>query len=372
MEKEEIEDDSVRGMLEAAWKENVSDDETPAESPSEEPKVTEEGAKPAPVEATEATPEDAEKDPSEPLNPPNRWTKTQKEWFAKLDPKFQGQLIEHDKNIQADYTRKTQEMSLARQRYGGIEEQLAPRRDEWQRLGWSDEQALGNVLQYWDFASSDPMNFIAHFASERGIDLAQAFAPSMQEILQHLEQGDLAGAEGQGGSQVPPEMQGQLQQLAHQNQMLQQQIAQHQGYFTQQQQAMAQSQQETASQEVARFAQQVDEHGNIMFEFLDELRDDMSRLLRADVAEDLEDAYDMALYRRPDLVDRIEETQAVTQRAAEERRQQEEAERARRASLSLGGSSSVAGAAPDDDERNLSVRDIIQREWAKQQQGGRV
>lgn len=375
MDKEELqEDDSVRGAIEAAMKESAVD-ETPEQSEpvrEEQPEAeaSKPDEKPEKVEAADKGVDD-EKSEDKPLDPPNRWTKKQKEWFAGLDPKFQAQLIEHDKHIQGDYTRKTQEMAQARQRYGGIEEALAPRREEWQRMGWDDTQAINNILQYWDFASQDPLNFIDHFARERGIDLASHFAPSTDEILQHLNQQGLVDDDvlsDRQNVQLPPQYTQQLEQLAQQQSALQNQLAQQQALWSQQQNSAQEAERQSLFDEISRFANQVDEQGKIKHEFFEDVRDDMSRLLKADMAEDLTDAYEKAIALRPDVRERIEETQAI----ARERQAAAEAERARKASLSLPGSSTQSVSNAADSDEDLSVGAILRREWQKSMQSGRI
>lgn len=377
----EEKDDSVRSLLEDAWKESTTD-ETPTESTPEPVEATEETAAPEetsekPVEAESSDKTDEKPEDEKPLDPPNRWTKAQKKWFAGLDRNFQAQLIEHDKGIQADYTRKTQDMAVARQRYEGLEAALEPRREQFQRFGWDDATAVENVMKYWDFASADPLSFIQYFAQERGIDLAQYFAPSAEEIAQYVQsQQGYVDEEGNyvkpQAPQQDPAVMNQLQQLAQQNQMLQQQIQQHNQYIGQYQQSQEERFRTETQTEIERFANETDESGRLKHEFFDEVRMDMSRLLRADMAEDLHDAYEKAISLRPDVRERIAETQSIAQAAAEERKRVEEAERAKRAALSISGDSAVSAKSAPGDDSNLSVRDIIQAEWQRQMSGSRV
>lgn len=75
-------------------------------------------------------------------------------------------------------------------------------------------------------------------------------------------------------------------------------------------------------------------------EHFEAVRDDMAALLQAGRASDLETAYDMAIWARPDLRQQLLETQR--KEAAEKAAQEERARRAKAASSSVRGSSPVA------------------------------
>ena len=79
-------------------------------SPSDAPDDKDVAKAESPGVEAESDGPDKEKERDAPLDPPARWTKKQKEWFATLDREFQSKLIDNDKNIQADYTRKMQEI----------------------------------------------------------------------------------------------------------------------------------------------------------------------------------------------------------------------------------------------------------------------
>ena len=130
--------ESTQGAEPVAAKSSTEDSK--AES---EPKVAAKsvaGTEEKPATTDKAAPADKVTAPAEkvvtadkPIDPPARWTKTQKEWFSKLTPDFQRQLVEKDKEIQADYTRKTQEIAQERMRYNAVEQILAPRRADFGR-----------------------------------------------------------------------------------------------------------------------------------------------------------------------------------------------------------------------------------------------
>lgn len=305
------------------------------------------------------------------LEAPARWTKKQKEWFNGLDSKFQQQLIDNDKNIQADYTRKMQEIGQERQRYQGLEEVLSPRREVWQRAGMTDQQALQSIMSYWDLANRDPMQFIQVVAQERGIDLAQMYQPTPQDIARYIaEYGD---DDGEGQSQVvPAQVQARLDELAQQNAQLQQYVQQIGGTVTNQQHREMHEVQTSANQALAQFQAETDDSGNPAHPFLDDVRQDMSALLRSGQANDLKEAYDRAVWGRPDLRGKLLESMELQKQREYEKARQREAAQAKRAGSSVSASSSGAPSPSSQSDDDMSLRDIIKQAWGNAQAGDRI
>jgi len=314
---------------------------------------------------------DKESDANETLEPPARWTKKQKEWFNGLDKNFQRQLIDNDKNIQADYTRKMQEIGQERQRYQGLEEVLSPRRETWQRAGMTDQQALQSIMSYWDLANRDPYQFIQVVAQERGIDLAQFYQPTPQDIARYMAEYGDSDELGQA-SAVPPQLQQRLDQLEYQNNQMSQYIQQIGGTLNQQQTREMQEIQQSANSALSQFQAETDESGNPAHPFLDEVRQDMSALLRAGQANDLKEAYDRAVWGRPDLRERLLESMELRKQREYERARQKEAAQAKRAGSSVAASSSGAASPPASSEDDMSLRDLIKQAWGQAQAGDRI
>jgi len=314
---------------------------------------------------------DKEDNPDEALDPPARWTKKQKEWFNGLDKNFQRQLIDNDKNIQADYTRKMQEIGQERQRYQGLEEVLSPRREMWQRAGMTDQQALQSIMSYWDLANRDPHQFIQVVAQERGIDLAQFYQPTPQDIARYMAE---YGDEGEAATShaVPAQVQQRLDELAYQNQQLSQYVQQLGGTLNQQQTREMQEVQQSANSALAQFQAETDESGNPAHPFLDEVRQDMSALLRAGQANDLKEAYERAVWGRSDLRERLLESMELRRQREYEVARQKEAAQAKRAGSSVAASSSGAAAPSAQSDDDMSLRDIIKSAWAQASSGDRI
>lgn len=350
---------------------NVADRAAAPKSEKTDKGVDEAGT---PRVAAESDGPDKAEEADKTLDPPARWTKKQKEWFNGLDPKFQQQLIDNDKNIQADYTRKMQEIGQERQRYQGLEEVLAPRRETWQRAGMNDTQALQSIMSYWDLAQRDPMQFIQVVAQERGIDLARMYQPSPEDIARYVAEYGYEDAEAGDHQQhhVSPQVQQRLDELAYQNHQLQQYVQQLGGTVQERQYRDMQEIEQSANNALAQFQAETDESGNPAHPFLDDVRKDMSALLRAGQANDLKEAYDRAVWGRPDLRERLLESMELRKQREMERTRQKEAAQARRAGSSVSASSSGVATPPARSEDDLPLRDIIKQAWAAAQGGDRI
>lgn len=373
----EEQEESLRDTITAAFRgeegaaEPVEKESAPDAAPADE------GVDGAPKEVTDkaatGTVDDkAEAKDAKAYDPPARWTKAQKEWFLTLEPGVQKQLLEQDKHIQADYSRKTGEIAQERQRYQGIEQVLAPHRQTWQRAGMNDADALKSIMSYWDLANRDPVQFIDTVARERGIDLRSHFAPSQQEIEQLIARymGEAHEGGEAGPQQMHPSVQAELNAIRNENAQLREYVQNLGGTVSHQQQAQLQAQQVQAQQTLAQFAAETDEAGQPLRPFLDEVRQDMAHELRMG-AKDLTEAYDRAVWKRTDTRQKLLETQELQRRREDERRRQEEAARAKRAGASVSAAPSPA-APPDDDDEDVSIRALLKRGFDQSRMAGRV
>ena len=309
-----------------------------------------------------------------PIEPPARWTKEEKEQFAALDPNVQRILMGRNKGLEADYTRKMTEIAQERARFKGIESELASRRQHWSRTGMSDTDAVRSIMSYWDLLQQDPVKFLGTIAQERGIDLAAAFGPSPEEISQLVSAytGEVPYGNGQGG-QVNPLVQRELQQLRAQQQQLQQTIQQQQQAMTQRQQAELQQTVQSAQAHMDEFSQSVDSNGQPLYPFFQEVRKDMAVLMRNGRANDLHQAYSIAVRMNDNAWNKIQESQEIARRRADDARRKDEVARARRAgaSVSTGTTPAASYAQPEEDD-NMSIRDLLKQQFQAAQVGGRI
>ena len=92
----------------------------------------------------------------------------------------------------------------------------------------------------------------------------------------------------------------------------------------------------------------------------------MAQLLGNGLAQDLKEAYDKAMWMRPDIRQKVTESMQMKQRRDLERQIREEGAKAKAASASVVGSTSTPVPTDDDDEGDGSVRSILERQWKRQ------
>jgi hypothetical protein len=381
----DLEDDSrtIREDLIAAFADTDKTESTPGSEPNkvstETPQKTDSSsvanpdggktvadktAKPAVAPVAGDKPASGEPAVSKPLDPPARWTKTQKEWFTALTPEFQKQLLDNDKNIQADYTKKTTELAQERMRYADVEKVMAPRRDQFARQGLNDGAALNMIMSYWDLAQKNPAGFIQQFAQERGLDLGSMYAqPAAPNSGQPVRLPD--------GMELHPVVVEQLQYLQTRLDKAERALSSH-GNVLQSREAATQAEQvSSAAAELKAFESATNEQGQPLYPFLTDVRQDMARLWQAGLVGDLKSAYDMAVRVRPDVFSKVQESRDIARAREDEARRAAEADRAKRAGASV-TPSSVGSMDTPRPTRELSLRDEIRAAFDAQSAGSQI
>lgn len=257
-----------------------------------------------------------------PRRAPSSWKPAAQEAFLKADrgepltPEEIRLLTAEAERRENDFHKGLSEFQGHSKRAKAYDDAIAPYQQHLQRLGVDAPTAI-NALMRADYTlrNGDPASRTAYFhqlAREYGIDLSQP-APQVDTQTQYLMQ--------------------QLNELRQSQQMWQTQL--------QQQEQMR------ANQELASFASADKPH-------FDAVRNDMADLLETGKAKDLNEAYDMAVWMRPDIRQSlIDQQRAEAQRKAIETAQ---AQRAKAAAVSVKGSSpSSVGVQPTKG----SLREIL-------------
>ena len=224
---------------------------------------------------------------------------------------------------ESDFHRGVSEFKSHSERAKAYDQAIAPYQQHLQKLGVDAPTAI-NALMRADVTlrTSDPATkaqYFAQLAREYGIDLSQVQNQQpLDPQTQFLHQ--------------------QLNELRQQQQLWQNQL--------QQQEQMR------VQQELQQFATADRKH-------FDAVRNDMADLLETGKAKDLQEAYDMAVWMRPDVRQTLIEQQLAD--AQSKALAQAQAQRAKTAAVSVKGSSPIgAGGQPV----NGSLRDIIAAQLA--------
>jgi hypothetical protein len=321
--------DSIREALESAFEadepktEAVAPEATTeaAEAPSEPPeRVRDEKGKFAARQEPEVP---GELMPKPERRAPSSWKPDAQAAFLKADrgeqltPEEVRILTAEAERRESDFHRGVEGFKSHAQKARQFEQAIAPYQQTLQQLGVDAPTAISKLLQAdHTLRYSDPIQKAQYFqnlAREYGIDLGQ---------VQNIPQQD-------------PQTQYLMQQL---NELRQ----------TQQmwQNSIQQQEQAKANHELTQFASADKTH-------FEAVRGDMADLLEAGKAQSLEQAYEMAIWMRPDVRQTLIEQQRIE--AQRNYEQQQRAQRAKTASVSVKGSSPSSGGSqpPSGDLRAL-------------------
>lgn len=146
---------------------------------------------PAPVTESEGDNEDLASDQAqleevetqptgEPLKAPSDWSESAKAAFSKAPPEVQQALIDRTREMQADYTRKTQEVANTRKRVEAIENVVSPYTQYLASKGMMPDQAIRALLDKQVALDTNPASVIAQLIRENAVTPEQ-IAPYLQQ-----------------------------------------------------------------------------------------------------------------------------------------------------------------------------------------------
>jgi len=258
---------------------------------------------------------------------PNHWPKDFAAKFEALEAPAQHMFMERYKDLEGDYTRKTQEIAKYKKRNEAFDEIMQPFKGDFERAGMDEVGAVRQLLAAHDYLRKDPQNAINWLANQYGVDMAAI--------------GNDPAAEDEFADP-------QVKQL-------QQQVAQLTG-FIQNQQTQQQSQVQQSTQSlIDQFAAETDANGNPKHPHFDRVRGVMGSLISSENAKDLATAYEMAVYADPEL--RQAQVKAMAAAQSQDNVKTEAVKKAKKAARSKvrGSASPAAPALP----ANASIRDTI-------------
>ena len=316
---------SFEGETEAEAPEAEAD--TLPEPPEQQPEADEADDEPDEASDDEAEDEPAEAAELEALPAPHHWPKDFAAKFEALDAPAQHMFMERYKDLEGDYTKKTQAIAKYKKRQDAFDEIMAPFKSQFERAGMDDVGAVRQLLAAHDYLRKDPQNAIAWLANQYGVDTSAIGS-------------DPAAEDEFADPQVKA---------------LQQQVAQLTG-FIQNQQTQQQSHEQASTQSfIDQFAAETDASGNPAHPHFETVRSVMGSLISSGNATDLKSAYDMAVYANPEL--RQAELERVAAKQSQAKVKTEAVQKAKKAQRSKvrGSATPAAQALP----ANASIRDTI-------------
>ena len=273
----------------------VAKDTAAAEAPVEGP--AEATAKPA----DQATVEPA----SQPLEPPARWSEADKAKFAAMPREAQEAILERNKAMEADYTRKTQELSSFRSQAEPLLKAVEPH-----------QAYLAQLAQVTGSTPAALVHDVLNAERTLRTGTPEQKATALLQIA--ADYGiDLRGLAGGGQAQA-------LDPLTHE---LRQTVSQLANRVNAQEQQYAQVQTERLAAEIESIRTAKDANGNLLRPFFDQVKPIMAQYLQSGEAATLDEAYDKATAPFQAMIAQ----QAKAQAEAAEKARLEAIEKAKRA-----------------------------------------
>jgi hypothetical protein len=222
------------------------------------------------------------------VQPPSSWTAAAKAEFAKASPVVQQEVLRREQQMHDGIAQYKEKATYA----DTLQKAIAPFENTIRGMGVTPDVAISALLsadhQLRYGSPQEKMNSFLNIAKSYGIDLSQGI-PEQQQLDPNIQY-------------LQTELQSTKQQL---NQFLT---------------AQQQREQMELNSQIER-AKQGKEH-------FDAVRNEMAALLQAGSAKDIDEAYDMAVYARPDLRQALLAKQLEEKLAAENQRRAEEAKKA--------------------------------------------
>lgn len=257
----------------------------------------------------------------QPIEPPARWTEADKAAFAALPREAQALLSERNKAMEADYTRKTQEIAEFRRHAEPLLNAVQPYGEYLntigQQMGRQPAELIQNLLNVeYRLRTGSPQEkaqALAKIAADYGI------APQ-----------PMGTADGQQPMATQPD--------PYVNHLYQQMPAIGQE-LNQLKQTVQQYEAERLNLQIEAFQNAKDANGQLLHPYFEDVRSHMAALIAAGSAATIEEAYALAVQPINKVV---QSSQAVSQQANDKARQ-EAVEKAKRAAPVRTGGSSPKG-----------------------------
>lgn len=332
--------DEVDDDLEQLKSELSEEDGAPGEGKreSEQQEEPETGGDQEATESEKADGEEEEASPSEDsLEAPQHWATEDKEIFGKVPRDAQEFLLKRHKAMEADYTRKTQEISDIRRTHDAIEKELEPISQDLALAGADSLAFIRQQVAWANAFKQDPNAALVRLAQVYGVQMPQQQPEDEEEVDPTVAQ-------------------------------LRQEIADLRQGQTRQVEAQQQSEQTRINEMIKTFADAKAEDGSPQHPHFEAAQVTMGQLITAGLATGLEDAYPKAVnmlgLQAPEPEKKIEpesEPEPEVKPNGEDR--EDRIAKVRRAKRAAAGVRSSGVPAKERTGGNLTLHDEIASVW---------
>lgn len=288
-------------------------------------------------EETKDQPAEAEKEEPAPpaIDPPASWSAAEKAHWAKLPREAQDAILRRESDVARGFQQKADEARA----YEPLRQAISPHLTRITSRGQNPAELVKQLLDVHAGLESTPYEVFPVIARMYGIDLNR-IAPG---------EGAQAAMRDDGSNPM-------VSHLTQTVQQMQERLRQTEQFLTQQQQAEIAAHQARATQEFNAFT----EKASTEYPHFETVRHEMGKLIEAGISTTLQDAYERAVWARPEIRQRIQEDQ----RKAEEAKRLEDQRKSVAAAKARAGSvKSNPTAAPKVSGDVDDLRAVIERAW---------
>jgi hypothetical protein len=264
------------------------------------------------------------------IDAPEHWPNEQKQEFSSLPRHQQEFVLKREKERDAAFTKKTQDLAEQRKSVEALEGVMAPYEQQISASGISKPEYIARLISHDMALRQNPSAAIKNLAQSYGVNLDT----SEQAVDWNEPQSD------------------------PQYQQLQQQIQQQQNRLAAFEQSAQNERYQSQVEVVTKFQEAKDASGKLLYPHFEKVRERMGRLVNAGETKDIKEAYNMAIRLDPEL-DKLrieEERNAVTN--AEDQKRKAAVAKAKKAAPSV-KTSPVGGKVKSSDLDNI-LRQSIQ------------
>lgn len=300
--KEEGVTDDFEEEIEEEIEEGAEIEEPETEEPevgeSDEQEETEEAEEPA-----------AKAEDDTPLIPPHTWPEDLKKDFSELPRVAQKRMLEINGNLYKGFQQRMTEVGRLGRELGSVQQAVKGHAERLHRAGIDPATAIQRALAWDAHISQNGPQGLLDMAKAYGFDPAQIQQPANQEYMTPTER----------------QLQEQVATLSQAFQQREQDSLQRQQQW---QHSQRQAHEQRAVQQLEGFMQETGPDGKLKHPYVDHVANNMARLITSGVVNTLEDAYEMAAMRSPEIKAALESQR----QAARVHEQRQKAAKARNAS----------------------------------------
>ena len=243
---------------------------------------------------------------AKPIEPPQSWSAAAKALWGALPPEVQQEIAKREGDVAKGFEQKANETKAEIEFAKSIRQKFEPDRAELQAAGADEGRAIDYLLEMHRFAKRDPQGYLLHAAKALNVDLSHLVQPTQPGETPYVD----------------PELAA-----------LRQELAQLKGGLSSLTTAQQQAQQAEITGRINSFKSQTNQDGTPKFPHFDTVRYTMGVLMQSGQAKDMDEAYDMAVYAKPELRAQLLADKAKQE---EEQRRKEAAEKANAARKAAG------------------------------------